>query len=187
MSAGDTAVEPPELEVPTVRERLISAFEGIDRWGQDGPAAMQAILDAVDRETVPAVESVDDLANVSNQNIPYVVKGANQAIEELDDQQIPLGSDLKNLSDMVGGIEQSIDSRKLDAVDAVSSISNPSAGDTYYVTNLDTTVEVTDSGQYRIKGKGIVDTESDLPNPDLFVAESKIEVLDTGKVMEVQA
>jgi hypothetical protein len=68
----------------------------------------------------------------------------------------------------------------------MADISDPEAGDRYFVVEIDTTVERINSGQYRINGKAVVDTKSDLPNSNLFVAGSTIEVLDTGKIMEVE-
>jgi hypothetical protein len=187
------ATDPPALDPPTTRSRLVEAFGPIESWGEHSPAAMQAILDALDAETVPAVDSLDDLENIEGSDLPYVIKGNNQSPGELPDQAIPTGKQLKTLSssvsDQVESVSdevQSVNAQTLNSVGTMADISDPEAGDRYFVVEIDTTVERINSGQYRINGKAVVDTKSDLPNSNLFVAGSTIEVLDTGKIMEVE-
>jgi hypothetical protein len=149
---------------------------------------MQAILDALDAETVAAIESLDDLENVESTDIPYVIKGDDRDPADLPDQAIPLGSQMKALSQSVSSQVQSVNAQTLNSVAAMSDISNPEDNDRFYVANLDTTVKYDGAaGKFEIEGKATTDGSgsSALPNADLFKSGSQIKTRADGKVWEV--
>lgn len=155
------ATDPPALDPPTTRSRLVEAFASMELWGEHGPAAMQAILDALDVETVPAVDSLDDLENVESTDLPYVIKGSDRSPGDLPDQAVPTGSQLKQLSETISRQISAIESSKLETVGSITDISNPSDGDRYHVAQLDTTVEYDGNReQFDVKGQATVSAKS---------------------------
>ena len=184
------ATDPPELDPPTTRGRLVDAFGSIDSWGEHSPAAMQALLDALDSETVAAVDTLDDLENVAGSDIPYVIKRNDKSPGDLNDQEIPTGNQMKTLLSTFSNELDSIDSGKLDSVESVSDISGPDDNQRFYVVNLNTTVRYAEnSGKFEIEGAGKVDgtSESDLPPSDQFTTGSEIITRGNGKTWRVTA
>lgn len=184
------ATNPPALDPPTTRSRLVEVFESIESWGEHSPAAMQAILDALDAETVPAIDSLDDLENVEGSDLPYVVKGNDTDPGDLPDQAIPTGKQIKSLSSTLSDQLDSIDSGKLDSVSTVSDISAPDNNDRYHVANLGTTVRYDgNSGRFEIEDVGRVNgtSASDLPPSDQFTTGSEIITRGNGKTWKVTA
>jgi hypothetical protein len=182
------ATDPPALDPPTTRSRLVEAFSEITSWGEHSPAAIQAMLDALDSETVPAVDSVDDLENIENSDIPYVIKGNNQSPGDLPDQAIPIGKQLKTLSSSVSDQVQSVNAQTLNSVGSMSEISDPEDGDRYFVAELDTAVRYDgDAGKFEIEGRATTDGSgsSALPSPDQFTSGSEITTRGDGKTWEV--
>lgn len=189
------ATDPPALDPPTTRSRLVEVFESIESWGEHSPAAMQAILDALDAETVPAIDSLDDLENVEGSDLPYVIKGNNQSPGELPDQAIPTGKQLKTLSssvsDQVQSVSdevQSVNAQTLNSVGTMADISEPEDGDRYFVAELDTAVRYDgDAGNFEIEGRATTDGsgKSALPSPDLFESGSEITTRGDEKTWEV--
>ena len=178
--------DPPELDPPTTRSRLVDAFGEISTWGEHSPAAMQAILDTLDSETVAAVDSVDDLEGVENSDIPYVIKGNDQSPGEIPDQAIPTGKQLKTLSNSVSNQVQSVNAQTLNSVGTMADISDPDAGDRYFVADLDTTVKYNGT-KFEIEGRATTDGSGTnaLPDPDQFASGSAIQTRGDGKTWEV--
>jgi len=159
--------DPPSLEPPTARKRLIDTFGPIDTWGEHGPEAMQAILDALDTETVPAVDSLDALENISDTDIPYVIKGNDQSPGELSDQAIPTGKQLKSLSEAVSNQVESVANAKLDSVESINDISEPADDDRFYVAELGATVKYDESSDsYGLESVPVVSTADELDEFD---------------------
>jgi len=189
------ATDPPALDPPTTRSRLVEAFGSMESWGEHSPAAMQAILDALDAETVPAIDSLDDLENVEGSDLPYVVKGNDNDPGNLPDQAIPTGKQLKTLSssvsDQVQSVSdevQSVNAQTLNSVGSMSEISDPEDGDRYFVAELDTAVRYDgDAGKFEIEGRATTDGsgKSALPSPDQFKKGSEIKTRGDGKTWEV--
>ena len=189
------ATDPPTLDPPTTRARLVDAFGSISSWGEHSPEAMQALLDALDAETVAAVESLDDLENVEESDIPYVIKGDDQDPGELPDQAIPTGSQMESLSNtvsnQVGSVEdqvQSVDSKTLNSVGTMADIAEPDDGERYFVAELDTAVKYDgDTEKFEIEGRATTDgSGSDaLPEADQFEAGSTIQTRGDGETWEV--
>ena len=187
------ATDPPELDPPTTRGRLVDAFGSIETWGEHSPAAMQALLDALDQETVPAVESPDDLENIEETTIPYVLKGNNQSPEELGEQEIPTGKQLSSLADTVSNQVdsvsdevQSVNAQTLNSVETIADITDPDEGERFFVAELDTTVQYNGS-KFEIEGRATTDgsgTEA-LPDADQFKSGSTIKTRGDGKTWEV--
>jgi hypothetical protein len=185
------ATDPPELDPPTTRARLIDAFGPISSWGEHSPAAMQALLDALDAETVAAVDSLDDLENVENSDIPYVIKGDDTAPGDLSDQAIPTGKQLKALSNSVSNQVQSVNAQTLNSVETMADIpDHPNGGDRYFVGELGTAVQYNgDTGKFKIEGRAVTDgsgTEA-LPDAKRFEDGSEIKTRGDGKTWEVDS
>jgi len=180
------ATDPPELDPPTTRGRLVDAFGSIETWGEHSPAAMQALLDALDQETVPAVDSLDDLEGVENSDMPYVVKGDDQAPGELSDQAIPTGKQLKTLSDSVSNQIQSVNAQTLNSVGAMADITDPDEDERFFVAELGTTVQYNGS-KFEIEGQATIDGSGPdaLPEADQFTSGSMIRTRGDGKTWRI--
>jgi hypothetical protein len=146
------------------------------------------MLDALDSETVPAVDSVDDLENIENSDIPYVIKGNDQSPGDLPNQAIPTGKQLKTLSNSVSDQVQSVNAQTLNSVGTMADISNPEDGDRYFVAELDTAVQYDrDAGKFEIEGRATTGGSgtSALPSPDQFKSGTAITTRGDGKTWEI--
>ena len=161
------ATDPPELDPPTTRSRLVETFGSMDSWGEHGPAAMQALLDAVDTETVPAVDSLDDLENIEETQLPYVLKGSDRSPGDIPPQMVPTGREFNTLSETLSNQVSSVENSKLNSVDTVADISEPADEERFYVASLGATVQSHGSSDtFQLESIPVVETADALADHD---------------------